>query len=185
VFFHGYGGAPEEWLAFLDKIDPRRRFHGYLPGAPHLDRNRNRSWFPRDSADPPEIQVAPIVEWLDRLPYRRDQTVIGGWSQGTNLAYALALGPRYERPAGLIALSGGFRNELPPDLERPPPPVVIAHGRSDDAVPVRVARQARDALERAGGAIVYCETDVGHEVDQAALPKIRDFLAQLPLPELA
>jgi phospholipase/carboxylesterase len=181
VFFHGYGGAPEEWLPFIDKLDPERRFHGYLPEAPHLDRDGNRSWFPRGSPDTPDTQVAPVVEWLAGLQHRRRQTVIAGWSQGTNLAYALALGPGLERPAGLVALAGGFRDELPPDLERPPPPVLIAHGRTDDAVPVSVARHARDALERAGAAIVYCETDVGHEVDQAVVPKVRDFLARLPL----
>jgi predicted esterase len=93
---------------------------------------------------------------------RREKTVLGGWSQGTNLAYALALGPA--RPAGLVALEGGFRDELPPALARPLPPIAIAHGRSDDAVPVDVARQAREVLERAGAAVLYCETEIGHSI---------------------
>ena len=35
VFFHGYSGDPAELVAFLNDIDPERRFHGYLPRAPH------------------------------------------------------------------------------------------------------------------------------------------------------
>jgi phospholipase/carboxylesterase len=180
VFFHGYGGAPEEWVGFLDLIDPERRFHGYLPQAPRLDPDGRRSWFRRGSTTRPERQITPVVEWLDGLPYRRDQTVLGGWSQGTNLAYALALGPGLARPAGLLALGGGFRDELPPDLARPLPPIVIAHGRSDDAVPVNVARQAREVLEHAGAAVLYCETEIGHRIDEAVIPDLRAFLAKLP-----
>jgi phospholipase/carboxylesterase len=180
VFFHGYGGAPEEWIGFLDKLDPERRFHGYLPQAPYLDAGGGRSWFRRGSMERQETQLVPVVEWLDGLPYGREQTVLGGWSQGANLAYALALGPGLARPAGLLALGGGFRDELPPDLERPLPPIAIAHGRGDEAVPVDVARRAREVLERAGAAVAYCETEVGHKIDEAMIPDLRAFLAKLP-----
>ena len=180
VFFHGYGGVPEEMVGFLARIDPERRFHGYLPEAPYRDRDGGRSWFRRGSMERPELQLVPVVEWLDRLPYRREQTVLGGWSQGTNLAYALALGPGLARPAGLLALGGGFRDELPPDLARPLPPIAIAHGRGDDAVPVEVARQAREVLERGGATVLYCETEVGHRIDEAVIPDLRAFLAKLP-----
>jgi phospholipase/carboxylesterase len=180
VFFHGYGGSPEEMVGFLDKIDPERRFHGYLPEAPYRDPDGGRSWFRRCSTERAETQLVPVVEWLEGLPYRREKTVLGGWSQGTNLAYALALGAGLARPAGLVALGGGFRDGLPPDLERPLPPVAIGHGRSDDAVPVDVARQAREVLERAGAAVLYCETEIGHSIDEAVIPDLRGFLAKLP-----
>jgi phospholipase/carboxylesterase len=180
VFFHGFGGNPEEWVGFVDKIDPERRFHGYLPEAPYLDPDGGRSWFRRGSTEQPETQLVPVVEWLDGLPYLREQTVLGGWSQGTNMAYSLALGPGHARPAGVVALGGGFRSELPPDLERPLPPIAIAHGRDDDSVSVHVARHARDALERAGGTVLYRETTVGHKIDEAVIPDLRAFLSKLP-----
>jgi predicted esterase len=180
VFFHGYSGDPAEFVAFLNKIDPERRFHGYLPRAPHPGEGGRTSWFDRGSADPAEKQLDAVVEWLDGLPYARERTVFGGWSQGANVAYSVALGPRYARPAGVIALAGGFRNELPPDLERPLPPIAIAHGRADESVPVSVARHARDVLERAGVSVLYSETHVGHEIDAAVIPDLRAFLAKLP-----
>ena len=180
VFFHGYYGIPDDFLPFLDKIDPERRFHGYLPQGPHLVENGRMSWFVRGTTEPPEQQLAAVVEWLDALPYAPDQTVLAGWSQGTNVAYALGLGAGRPRPAGLLALGGGFRDELPPDLARPLPRIAIAHGRADDVVPVEVIRQARVALTSAGADVLYRETDVGHEIDQAVIPDLRAFLATLP-----
>jgi predicted esterase len=106
--------------------------------------------------------------------------LFGGLSQGANVAYAVGLSPRYQRPAGVIALAGGFRDDLPPDLERPLPPIAIAHGRADESVPVSVARHARDVLERAGATVLYRETHSGHGIDEAVIPDLRSFLAKLP-----
>ena len=106
--------------------------------------------------------------------------MLAGWSQGTNLAYALALASGRPRPAGLVALGGGFRDEYPPDLAHPLPPTAIAHGRADASVPVDVARQARDVLVRAGATVLYRETDVGHAIDPTGIPDLRAFLAALP-----
>jgi phospholipase/carboxylesterase len=180
VFFHGYSQDPEAFVAFLNEIDPHRRFDGYVPEAPHPGEGGRTSWFRRGGTDPAEQQLAPVFEWLDTLPHPRERTVFGGWSQGTNVAFAVALGPGHVRPAGVVALGGGFRDELPPDLNRALPPIAIAHGRADDSVSVEVARQTREVLERAGATVLYCETDVGHEIDDAVIPDLRGFLAKLP-----
>ena len=65
------------------------------------------------------------------------QTVLGGFSQGAVMAYALGLGPARPSPAAIIALSGfiptltGFdRAEYPPGL-----PVAIGHGSLDPVIP--------------------------------------------------
>lgn len=176
VFFHGYSGDPAGFVPFLNKIDPERRLHGYLPEAPHP----GPSWFTRDRADPAEKPLGAVVEWLNGLPYQRERIVFGGWSQGANVAFSLGLGDRYHRPAAVIALAGGFRDELPPDLERPLPPIAIVHGHADESVPVAVARQTRDILERAGATVLYRETPGGHGIDEAVIPDLRAFLANLP-----
>lgn len=79
-----------------------------------------------------------------------------------------------------MAIGGGFRDELPPDLERPLPPVAIAHGRADENVPVTAIRRLRAVLERAGGTVTYLETDTGHEIDKSVIPHVRAFLSHLP-----
>jgi phospholipase/carboxylesterase len=179
VFFHGYSGDPGKFVEFLNAIDPERRFHGFLPEAPHPGEGGRTSWFLRGSPLPAEQQLAPVVEWLDALPYPRERTVFAGLSQGANAAYALGLGRGYARPAAIIAIAGGFRDELPPDLERALPPIAIAHGRADESVPVAVARQTRDVLERAGATVLYRETEFGHGIDEAVVPDLRAFLAKL------
>ena len=57
VFFHGYSGDPADLVAFLNKIDPERRFHGYLPQAPHPGEGSGASSFNRGSSDPEEKQI--------------------------------------------------------------------------------------------------------------------------------
>src|SRR4029453_1778360 len=78
--------------------------------------------------DPPTFTetFARASEWLDGvaatagIPY--EQVVIGGFSQGAVMTYALGLGAGRPRPAGMIALSGfvpsvqGFSMALTPPL---------------------------------------------------------------------
>lgn len=178
MFFHGYYGIPDDFLPFLDKVDPERRFHGYLPAAPvHVNEGRS-SWFDRDREYPPQLE--PVAAWLDALPFASGETVLAGWSQGTMVAYALGLGPGRPRPVGIVALGGCLLDEVPPDTTRALPPVAIGHGRNDETVPVERARHARDTLVAAGGEVLYLETDVDHRIDQAVVPELRAFLARLP-----
>jgi len=81
------------------------------------------------------------------LPAR---TVLGGFSQGSMMGYALALGAGRPRPAGVIALSGFFPtvDGLEYDLDPPLPPIAIGHGTSDPIIGVEWGRQAKELLER-------------------------------------
>ena len=99
---------------------------------------------------------------------------------GMPVAYALGLAHGRPRPAGLIALGALLPPEPPPDVERPFPPIAIGHGTADDAVDVDHARAARDLLRGAGADVLYLETEVGHQIDQALVADLRAFLATLP-----
>jgi phospholipase/carboxylesterase len=176
VFLHGYYGLPDDFLPLLDKLDPRRRLHGFLPEAPVEVAEGRTAWWVDDDGRP-ELQVAPAARWLSSLPFPPGRIVVGGWSQGAAVAYALALGAGRPRPAGVLALGGTLFERPELDLARPLPPVAIAHGRRDDVVPVESARRARDVLEGAGARVIYLETEIGHELDQAVVPQLRDFVA--------
>jgi phospholipase/carboxylesterase len=180
VFFHGYFGIPDDFLAFLDKIDPGRRFDGYLPQAPWHVRDGRWSWFDWEAPESPEKQVAPVAAWLDSLGVVPARTVLGGWSQGGVMAYALALAPGRPPPSGLLALGAQLPIGPPLRLEPPFPAIAIGHGAADDAVSVEHARQARDVLRAAGADVLYLETGIGHQIDQEIVPDLRAFLAQLP-----
>jgi phospholipase/carboxylesterase len=121
-------------------------------------------------------------EFLDGLAAETgippDRTVLGGFSQGSMMSYALGLGAGRSRPAGLIALSGFFpRVEgLEYDLEPPLPPIAIGHGTSDPIIGVEWGRQAKELLERAGADVLYREYPLPHAVDPSFLAELRPWL---------
>jgi phospholipase/carboxylesterase len=118
--------------------------------------------------------------WLDSLlaehGIAHGHAVLGGFSQGAVMAYALGLGAGRPAPAGLLALSGflptveGFELDL---SERTGLPVAIGHGTNDPIIDVAFAREARDRLEAAGARVTYREFPITHTID----PR---FLAELP-----
>jgi phospholipase/carboxylesterase len=101
--------------------------------------------------------VLPVAaEWLDGFLSERNLTherlVLGGFSQGAVMTYALGLGRGRPRPAALVGLSGfiptveGFELDLSPPL----PPIAIGHGALDPVISVEFGRTARDTLVAAG-----------------------------------
>jgi phospholipase/carboxylesterase len=182
VFFHGFYGVPDDFLAFVDKIDPGRRLQAYLPQGPWPMSDGRSSWLNPDHAREASSDLEPVFHWLDSLPFAPEETVYGGWSQGARVAYEAGLRhPR--RPAAILALGGRLPDPAALDLTAPLPPVLIAHGRDDHSVPVEHARHAHGVLSTAGAAVTYLETAVGHEIDQSVIPRVREFLAHaLPDP---
>src|SRR4051794_38484127 len=161
VFFHGYWGIPEEFVLYLDKLDPQRRLHGFLPQAPlHVSEGRY-SWDDRDSLEPPESQLRDVAAWLDALPYERK--VLAGWSQGGWVAFMLGLRLGRPRPAGLMLLGSRFTGERL-NLSAAPE-TLIAHGRDDESVAVANAQAFRDQLLGAGIEVTYLETEGRHHTD--------------------
>ena len=177
VFFHGYYGIPEDFLGFVDKLDPERRLHAFLPQATHPVGDDGRwSWF-ADDGPRTLAELQSVLDWLDALPFPPQQLVLGGWSQGAVVAYAAGFGAGRPSPAGVVALGGA----LPHGVELAgSPPVAIGHGRADDSVPVAEARDARDTLRALGSELLYLETDIDHRIDQAIVPALREFVARLP-----
>jgi len=99
-----------------------------------------------------------------------DRTILGGFSQGTVMSYALGLGADRPRPAGVLALSG-FIPTVPgwaPDIAtRSGLPVFIGHGRADRVIAIEFAHRARELLEDGGATVTYDESGGGHQVEPA------------------
>jgi phospholipase/carboxylesterase len=106
--------------------------------------------------------------------------VLGGFSQGTVMAYALGLGAGRPAPAGILALSGfmptveGFELDL--DKARGLP-VAIGHGTYDPVIGVEWGQDARDRLSAAGAEVLYREYPLPHAVDPGFIPELRVWVA--------
>lgn len=182
VLLPGRGADEHDLFPLLDALDPERRLHGYTPRGPLALPPGGAHWYPLGGIPtPPPAQFlasyAALGEFLDALPYER--IVLGGFSQGCVMSYALALGRGRPRPAALLALSGfipqvdGF--EL--DLEPPFPPIAIAHGTYDPVIPVEFGRAARDTLVAAGARVEYRESPIEHWIDPQLVPLLRELVA--------
>jgi phospholipase/carboxylesterase len=181
VFFHGYAGVERDFAPLLDELDPRRRFHGYLPRGCVDGPGDRFSWFEEDRFGPAVDADGPVTTWLAGLPFAPHQTVLAGWSQGAALALLLGLARDRPRPAAIIALGGFYPlDDVPLDLGPPFPPLVLAHGRADDVVPVGEVRAVVDRLHEAGAAFAYHETGIDHHLDPLVKPSLRAFLDALP-----
>jgi phospholipase/carboxylesterase len=188
VFLHGRGADELDLYPLLDWVDPERRLLGVTPRAPLTLPPGGAHWYVvREVGYPdPETFHASLIKlgaWLDALSsdagIPSDRIVLGGFSQGSVMTYALGLGRGRPRPAGIIAMSGfvptvdGFELDLDPPL----PPAAIGHGLFDPVISVEFGRAARALLESAGADVLYRESPVGHTIDPGFLAELRSWIA--------
>ncbi len=190
VLHHGRGSDEQDLMGIADVLDPDRRLHAVTPRAPlRLPGSPGYHWYlvPRvGHPDPDSFRAAyaELAAFHDELWERTglgpDRTVLGGFSMGTVMSYALGLGGDRPAPAGILALSGfiptvdGWEPSLP---DRVDTAVLIAHGRNDPVIPVTFARAARDLLVPAGFRVDYRESDAAHNVDPGDIPRTTAWLA--------
>ena len=192
VLHHGRGADELDLLGLADLLDPARRLHLVAPRAPlSLPGLPGYHWYvvPRVGyPDPDTFEAArrALGELHDELWQRTgigpERTVLGGFSMGSVMSYALALSGDRPKPAGLLAFSGfvpvvaGWE----PDLAgRAGLAALIAHGRADPVIGVQFGRRARDMLTGGGLQVEYHESDVGHQIDRAAIAAGADWLGRV------
>ena len=184
ILNHGRGTDERDLLGLLDELDPGRRLLGVTTGAPLTDvPPGGRHWYlvPRVGYPDPATfgtSYALLSSFLDRLLAARgigwERAVLGGFSMGAVMSYAVGLGPHRPSPAAILALSGFVPTVegWAPELEgRAGLPVLIHHGLNDPVIDVALGRRARDLLADAGLAVDYIETDAAHWVPPQVLPR--------------
>ncbi|MCW3027728.1 MAG: phospholipase/Carboxylesterase, partial [Solirubrobacterales bacterium] len=120
-------------------------------------------------------------ELWERTGIDPQRTVLGGFSMGTAMSYALGLGSDRPAPGGLLAFSGFVPTVegWEPDLEaRAGMRVFIAHGRRDEVIDVAFARRSRQLLESAGLRVDYHESEGGHHIDPRQIPEASLWLGE-------
>ena len=193
VLMHGRGTSEHDLAPLLDEFDPEGRLVGICPRGPLSLPPGGAHWYVvRQVGFPDPRTFFPTFEllagWLDSLPdalgVSIERTVLGGFSQGCVMSYAMGLGAGRPRPAGILGLSGfvpkveGFEIELS-GLDGFP--VAIGHGEFDPIITVEFGREARELLEGAGASVLYRESPMAHSVDPGYIPELRAWLeATLP-----
>jgi len=172
VLFHGRGADEHDLMPLFDVLDPDRRLRGLTPRGPLALPPGGAHWYALYRLGEPDPRTfhatfPAVARWLDELGLDWTRTVLGGFSQGAVMSYALGLGRGRPRPAGILALSG-FMPTVPDfelDLESSLPRVAIGHGAYDDVIGVEWGRQARERLEAAGADVTYRESPLPHAID--------------------
>jgi len=191
VLHHGRGSDEQDLMGLAPVLDPAGRLHIVTPRAPlRLAGSPGYHWYlvPRVGYPDPDsfrAAYAELASFHDQLWERTgigpERTVLGGFSMGTVMSYALGLGADRPAPAGILALSGFIPtvDGWDPSLDdRTDTNVLIAHGRNDPVIPVTFARAARDLLVPAGFDVDYGESNAAHNVDQDDVVRAAAWLRQ-------
>lgn len=190
ILHHGRGADEHDLLGLADVLDPERRLHVVTPRGPlTLPGWPGYHWYtvPRVGYPEPETfrrAYAELAAFHDEIWERTGiapgRTVLGGFSMGSVMSYALGLAGERPAPAGILAFAGFIPTVegWQPDLgSRPRLPVFIAHGRQDPIMDVAFARRARELLDAAGLPVSYHESDVAHQIDPAHVPAAIQWVA--------
>ena len=190
VLLHGRGADERDLFPLLDLLDPERRLLGVTPGGPHHLPPGGRHWYALGGIPTPDpatfAATAPrLAAFLDGLPVPSDRVVLGGFSQGTVMSYAMSLGPGRPRPAGLVAMSGFLPRvaDWPLEPERlRGVPVGIAHGSLDPVIPAQFAAEAEATLTAAGADVLRLSSPVPHMVDPDWIEPLRELVTRATRP---
>jgi len=189
VLHHGRGADEHDLLGLADVLDPGRRLHVVTPRGPlTLPGWPGHHWYVVERVGYPDhdsfhTAYGRLAELHDELWQRTgvaaERTVLGGFSMGSVMSYALGLGAERPAPAGILAFSGFVPvvEGWEPDLAaRRDVRAFIAHGRNDPIMAIDFARRARELLEGASLDVAYYESDVAHQIDPAHIPSAVEWL---------
>lgn len=117
VLLHGRGTDRFDLLALLDELDPERRLVGVTPQAPLELSPGGFHWYLSRAVGYPDPDTfrdtyRTLARWLDVLPQTLgvpwSRTVLGGFSMGAVMSYALGLGRGVVSQRGSSRSAGSF-----------------------------------------------------------------------------
>jgi phospholipase/carboxylesterase len=189
VLHHGRGTDERDLIGLADFLDPERRLLVVTPRAPlTLPGSPGYHWYLVPRVGHPDRQSFEAAR--EALTVLHDQlweesgigperTVLGGFSMGAVMSYAMGLGADRPAVAGILAFSGfvptveGWEPSLG---DRQGTRAFVSHGQRDPVIGVEFAERARELLAAGGLDVTYRTSELGHQIDPAHL---RDAAAWL------
>jgi phospholipase/carboxylesterase len=191
VLHHGRGTDEADLLRLADHLDPTGRLRVVTPRAPlTLPGSPGYHWYlvPRvgypdpDSFDAARAALAELHDELwEETGVGPERTVLGGFSMGAVMSYAMALGADRPAVAGLLAFSGfvpTVEGWQPSFEDRRGTRVLISHGNRDPVIGIEFGHRARDLISAAGLPLEYRESELGHQIDPAHLADAGVWLSE-------
>ncbi|HEY5941531.1 MAG TPA: alpha/beta fold hydrolase [Solirubrobacterales bacterium] len=192
VLHHGRGTDERDLLGLADLLDPEQRLRVVSPRAPlQLPGSPGYHWYlvPRVGYPDPETFAAARAALADlhdglweETGIGPGRTVLGGFSMGAVMSYAMGLSAERPSVAGILAFSGfvptveGWEPAL---ADRTDTRAFISHGGRDPVIGVDFAEQARELLSEAGLEVTYRESELGHQIDPAHLREASAWLGEV------
>ena len=192
VLHHGRGTDERDLLGLAGALDPDARLRVVTPRAPlTLPGSPGYHWYlvPRVGYPDPETFEAArtaLAELHDELWEQSgigpEKTVLGGFSMGAVMSYALALSADRPAVAGILAFSGFVPTVAawePALADRTATRAFVSHGRNDPVIGVDFAQRARELLTEGGLDVTYRESELGHQIDPAHLREASAWLGEV------
>jgi phospholipase/carboxylesterase len=188
ILLHGVGSNEADLFSLADQfpdefliICPRGQ---YILGAGryawyNVDFSTGKPIFDNAQEASSRELIKQFVEQV-KQQYKVDGLFLSGFSQGAIMGYSVGLtNPKDIK--GIIALSGRLLIEIRPSINNDEVKnlkVFIAHGVQDNTLPVQYAREAKSYLENLGIQSSYHEYNMGHQINDAVIKGLNDWLAQ-------
>jgi len=192
VLHHGRGTSERDLIGLADLLDPERRLRVVTPRAPlTLPGSPGYHWYVVPRVGYPDQETfeaarAALADLHDRLWEESgvgpERTVLGGFSMGAVMSYAMGLGGERPAVAGILAFSGfvpTVEGWEPSFSDRRGTRAFVSHGRRDPIIGVEFAERARELLEDGGLDVTYRESELGHQIDPSHLRDAAGWLGEV------
>jgi len=192
VLHHGRGTDERDLLGLADLLDPERRLRVVTPRAPlQLPGSPGYHWYlvprvgypDRESFEAARAALAELHDGLwEESGIGPERTVLGGFSMGAVMSYAMGLGADRPAVAGILVFSGfvpTVEGWEPSFADRLDTRAFVSHGRRDPVIGIEFAERARDLLSEGGLDLTYRESDLGHQIDPAHLREASAWLGEV------
>jgi phospholipase/carboxylesterase len=186
VWLHGSGGGPDGFESFWRKMPARMEIalpQGFIPDGDGY------AWFDRKPGTSVEDFAKDIAGCEERVwrgvvaEAHGRKVLVGGFSQGAILAYALAA--RHPEIVSAFPIAGVLPSELFPPGHTAMAPVFAMHGTEDTVIPVEYGRRTVAGFRALGGQAELQEfPGAGHEITQGMRDALVEHVqAALPPPQ--
>jgi phospholipase/carboxylesterase len=179
LLLHGTGGDENDLLQLGAMVSPHSallspRGRVLENGMPRFFRRLAEGVFDEDDVRRRAFELGDFVEDARRR-HGIGRPIALGYSNGANIAAALML-LRPEVFAGAALLRAMVPLSDPPHPDLSQVPVLIASGKADPIVPASNSAKLAAMLRDAGADVSHHVLLVGHQLSQADLALIRDWL---------